>query len=392
MEPVPILIVGVDIGMSTSGISCCLLQPGATNPCQPTSIRLHGNTHELEPTELGVKSQTYGSDIGANETRLTLLKLSMTDPKDCPWVLKDLESHDRGMIQRELNRIMTLYPETDAITEYINRLWVDGSQGVRKYLSTFNDLQPSGVEARFVFGVPAIWKQQTIREMRKAIGKSGILAFGRRQPAALDFVQEPEAAAMAVIPGVAQGRGLDVGNTILILDCGGGTVDTVVYEISSLKPVAVNEWVSPEGRFLGAIFMKSAFSSFVRGKVENQMGGDYQSVNQTALDSEIEVAWTAVEEGTIEDLTEEGVFGILSVQRTDGTYAQSVTLQKHDTHKALQTFAGRIVDFAEKQVLAADDQVTLIIVVGGFGRNAVVQDELKRRFGHELLFFTEDAG
>lgn len=179
-----------------------MLGPGATNLRQPESIRLQGLNH-LEPTELGVgeASETYGSGIAAGEDKFTLLKLLMLDPEE----LRDADNpQGYEVIQQAVDKTKTRYTGVEAVAEYIKRLWADASQGVKAYLALAGQLQPEDVETRFVFGVPALWKPEATEKMRLAIARSGILAFGRSLAADLRFVDEPVAAAMAVIPNMAR--------------------------------------------------------------------------------------------------------------------------------------------------------------------------------------------
>ena len=157
----------------------------------------------MEPTELGigVDSETYGRGIAADEDRLTLLKLWAMDPTE----LHDLLGPGRhGIIQQTLEENANHGSEIDALAAYIKRLWADGFKGVEDFLPGLIGLQ--FVETRFIFGVPAIWKQGSIDRMEQAIDRSGILAADGGERATLDFVHEPLAAAMAIIPDIPRGE------------------------------------------------------------------------------------------------------------------------------------------------------------------------------------------
>lgn len=68
-------------------------------------------------------------------------------------------------------------------------------------------------------------KQQTIRQVHPDTQVS--------------LIREPEAAAVATISYLTQGgseQQIKVGDSILICDCGGGTVDISTYRISAVKP------------------------------------------------------------------------------------------------------------------------------------------------------------
>lgn len=82
-----------------------------------------------------------------------------------------------------------------------------------------------------------------------------------------------------------------------------------------------------EGRFLGAIHMKSAFASFVKERVEKETGDGYALVDQIALDSKIEQMWTNIKEEPVEFWTVDGPFEFLSVQRTNLVATQPMELK-----------------------------------------------------------------
>jgi hypothetical protein len=72
------------------------------------------------------------------------------------------------------------------------------------------------MDVRFVFGVPAVWNEETILRMDQAVVHSGVPSFARK-PASVDYIPEPEAAAIAVIPDLSQTNSLSVRSDVLRL-------------------------------------------------------------------------------------------------------------------------------------------------------------------------------
>lgn len=101
-----------------------------------------------------------------------------------------------------------------------------------------------------------------------------------------------------------------------------------MYKLKSLSPnrVETEECLAPDGAFLGAIFMKSAFASFVKQKVEEKMGDGYEYVNQAALDSNIDKQWEYIETETSRYWAAEDDELWLGIQRTDQPNSSSVNL------------------------------------------------------------------
>jgi hypothetical protein len=129
----------------------------------------------------------------------------------------------------------------DAVAEYIRRLWICIGNALDYSLLPLCGPTPDSIDVRFAFGIPAVWQMDAIDRMKKAIEDSGILCLGGGRLASLDFVLEPEAAAVALLPRLLElqdgGTFMDsiwhvgekvakiqVGHVIVICDCGGGTV------------------------------------------------------------------------------------------------------------------------------------------------------------------------
>ncbi|KAE9368265.1 actin-like ATPase domain-containing protein [Stipitochalara longipes BDJ] len=84
--------------------------------------------------------------------------------------------------------------------------------------------------------MPAIWSDKAQVATRDAAKKAG---FGSRLGDRLFMIPEPEAAALvAMKPHLGFGTldPIDVGECILVCDCGGGTVDIATYVIDSVNP------------------------------------------------------------------------------------------------------------------------------------------------------------
>jgi hypothetical protein len=99
----------------------------------------------------------------------------------------------------------------------------------------------------FVITVPAIWsdeaKSATLRAARLAHPDLRLVSPG-------DMVKEPEAAALYAVQKF-QNRGLKKGDTFVLCDAGGGTVDLISYQITSMAPrMRVKEIVAATGAYL----------------------------------------------------------------------------------------------------------------------------------------------
>lgn len=92
-----------------------------------------------------------------------------------------------------------------------------GFSAAAKYLSSlWNGCEPQIAAAagrvslrdmtvRIVFTIPATWREDVVARMRDAVLESRILNVGRG-PAAMEFLAESEAAALAVLPRLSESR------------------------------------------------------------------------------------------------------------------------------------------------------------------------------------------
>jgi len=126
----------------------------------------------------------------------------------------------------------------------------------------------------FVVTVPAIWsdlaKVKTTKACQRATAK---LPIKNRSPP-IHLVSEPEAAAIYALHGLDP-HGLNVGDSFVICDAGGGTVDLISYTITKLKPILeVQEATPGTGALCGSTFLNMRFEKFLRAKLGKQDGFD----------------------------------------------------------------------------------------------------------------------
>lgn len=86
----------------------------------------------------------------------------------------------------------------------------------------------------------------------------------------LHIVSEPEAAAMYALD-VMDPKNLKKGDTFVLCDAGGGTVDLISYTVSALKPTLQIVEASPgSGSLCGSSFLNRIFQKFIEEKLGGQ--------------------------------------------------------------------------------------------------------------------------
>ncbi|KAK5120261.1 hypothetical protein LTR85_006467 [Meristemomyces frigidus] len=113
--------------------------------------------------------------------------------------------------------------------------------------------------------VPAVWSDQA-RHATKAAAKAA--GFGSRAGDTISVISEPEAAAITVLKKYAQVgsiNALQIGQVVLICDCGGGTVDITTYTIVETTPrLEFEEIVVGDGKACGSTFVDRNLHALMR--------------------------------------------------------------------------------------------------------------------------------
>ncbi len=86
--------------------------------------------------------------------------------------------------------------------------------------------------------VPAVWSKKAQAKTRACAEAAGMGAG-----ATLHIISEPEAAALHAVTALP--HCLKTGETFIICDAGGGTVDLITYKVSALKPILELAEASP---------------------------------------------------------------------------------------------------------------------------------------------------
>ena len=81
------------------------------------------------------------------------------------------------------------------------------------------------------------------------------------------IISEPEAAAIYALHAMDP-HSIKIGDTFVLCDAGGGTVDLISYTVSALKPILqVEEAATGTGRLCGSTFLNRIFNKFLVDKL-----------------------------------------------------------------------------------------------------------------------------
>lgn len=155
------------------------------------------------------------------------------------------------------------------------------------FLSSLTGRKIDAGDVSWVVTVPAIYDDFAKNFMRRAAHEAGMIdSIGSTN---LRLCLEPEAACLDVIP-----RGDDspltceaVGKKMMLVDCGGGTVDITTHSIVSVNPLNVVEVAPPTGGAWGSTQVDEAFKQWLK----RFLGEWYEKVAKTETFLAIMMTW-----------------------------------------------------------------------------------------------------
>ncbi|EGD90832.1 hypothetical protein H112_01415 [Trichophyton rubrum D6] len=230
---------------------------------------------------------------------------------------------------------------------------------------------------RYFLTVPAIWNDAGKAATRAAAIQAGFLRDENDNR--LTLITEPEAAAMfCAKTGLLN---LKIHDAILIVDCGGGTVDLIAYEVDEESPFSVCECTAGSGDSCGSTALNRNFSNILRTKIrkmklpdgsrtagkvyakcimdfENRIKADFRNNGQK---------W-AVDVGIEADFPEAGI---------EEGY---MTFTNEEILQCFEPVVNRILELVRNQIIAIQAQnrpLQNVLVVGGFGASEYLFQQIK---------------
>ncbi|KJZ75894.1 hypothetical protein HIM_04718 [Hirsutella minnesotensis 3608] len=265
--------------------------------------------------------------------------------------------------------------EIDVAADYLFKLRQAMRSALQKTLGEVFNREERNI--RYYLTVPAIWNDAGKAATRAAAIQAGFLRDENDNR--LTLISEPEAAALFCSKtGLLN---LKVHDAVLIVDCGGGTVDLIAYEVEEENPFTVAECTAGSGDSCGSTALNRNFSNILRTKIrkmklpdgsktagrvyakcimdfENRIKADFRNNGQKwAVDVGIEAEFpeAGIEEGYM-------------------TFTNEEILQ------CFEPVVNRILELVRNQIIAIQAQnrtLQNILVVGGFGASEYLFQQIK---------------
>lgn len=151
--------------------------------------------------------------------------------------------------------------EIDVAADYLFKLRQAMRHQLTKTLGDVFNREERNI--RYFLTVPAIWNDAGKAATRAAAIQAGFLRDENDNR--LTLITEPEAAAMFCSKtGLLN---LKIRDAVLIVDCGGGTVDLIAYEVEEESPFTITECTAGSGDSCGSTALNRNFSNILRAKI-----------------------------------------------------------------------------------------------------------------------------
>ncbi|KAL9606121.1 MAG: hypothetical protein Q9179_000691 [Wetmoreana sp. 5 TL-2023] len=363
------IIMAVDFGTAFSGLAWAQTRkPEIQSPViqwpDATSGGLEGATSDKVPTELQYDSQGYkwGFQIGDFGQRHQFFKLGL-DPS------QSRNTSDLARQYPDLHAAPPAYvhgPE-ELVKDYMTALRSHAECILRHKLPQ-SALNSTPVE--FVVTVPAVWSDGAQAATRRCAERAG-MGVGAR----LHMISEPEAAAMYALDAMDP-HNIEVGDTFVLLDAGGGTVDLISYKVSALKPaLCIAEAAPGSGSLCGSTFLNRIFHEFLENKFKKDPNWDEDVLEEAMKRFEV-----TVKRSFAGNPNDEFLIPVPGLKDSviNGVRRGRLRLTGSDVRAIFEPVIKEIIVLVNGQIDATKAQVTAVLMVGGFSQNVYLRDRIRQ--------------
>ncbi|KAH7162943.1 hypothetical protein B0J13DRAFT_634141 [Dactylonectria estremocensis] len=383
------IIIGIDFGTTFSGVAWAYSR-------EPDEVELvtdwdalltHCSDVEKTPTQIYYgqlgEATEWGYAIPLQKEALKWFKLLLLDEKDIP---NDVSASSQLMVARRLRTVANKDP-IDIIGCFLGHLWNHAIDSISRSISA--ELLR---KCRFhvVITIPAIWPHYSQQRMKQAAEPSGIVSRRPCGSTTLSFISEPEAAALATIKDLSKRSSTRAGDTLVVCDAGGGTVDLISYVIESVEPFVVKECVKGDGMGLcGGVFLDEEFIRLIKSKVTATA---WDGLGKAEQENFLNDGWEHGIKPQFENQSRTWVIDLpdgCGDKSSGRKRRRTIELTTSEIQSVFAPVANKIVTLVGDQVNAVTKKFSTppkyIILVGGFGRSRYLFNLLRTRFTQSTI-------
>ncbi|KAK3247189.1 hypothetical protein CYMTET_43303, partial [Cymbomonas tetramitiformis] len=217
------------------------------------------------------------------KTKTLLAYDQSKEPESWGWPAFSQHARKQGAVRTEMSALcqrFKLHLSQEAIDLPTLPDGVSAEKAISDYLRLLGNFAVEKVKEKTGWGlqhiqwcltVPAIWDDAAKAAMKRAAQAAGLVhdplsGTGIGSSHDLLIVLEPEAAAL-YCEKQSQKLGIGLGNSVMVVDCGGGTVDLVTHKQSEEDPTRLREVARGTGGMCGGTFVDDRFVKFLQNKI-----------------------------------------------------------------------------------------------------------------------------
>ncbi|KAJ0385635.1 hypothetical protein COL922a_005960 [Colletotrichum nupharicola] len=367
------IIVGIDFGTTYSGVAWAETQRAdrrtaiTTWPISKT-VR-EGESSDKVPTKL----RYAGDEVQWG------FSIPITAPQDevVEWFKLDLDPSLQSMGQAVSSEARGGRNVDKLVTDYISALGEHLMYTLREKLG---DQVVTTTPLEFVVTVPAIWSDLAKEKTKQACQKASGLSSSKSP---IHLVSEPEAAAIYALHGLDP-HGLKVGDTVVVVDAGGGTVDLISYTITGLKPILeVQEAAPGSGALCGSTFLNMRFAKFLKAKLGKEEGFDDEVMAEAMeqFEKKVKRQFTL---GAAPDETYTIPVAGLNNNRELGINRGRFALKASDLQTIFEPVVLECIKLVKDQIRTSGVPIRAVLLVGGFGASNYLKERLRNAIDRSI--------
>ncbi|KAL6715322.1 hypothetical protein ACLMJK_007587 [Lecanora helva] len=272
------------------------------------------------------------------------------------------------------------YNVDDVVIEYLTALREHTEHYLMEKLSSAA-LRQTPIE--YIITTPAVWSDAGQARTRRCAEAAGM---GKGD--ALQIISEPEAAAVYAFE-ITHPHNIRVGDTFVLCDAGGGTVDLISYTVTATSPIlAVDEAAPGSGGLCGGMLLNRIFEKHLTQTCKSNSGWGPDVMEDATKRFEL------IKQQFIGDVAKDFTIPVngLNDNEDQGVRRGKWRLSCNKLSTIFAPVLEDTIDLVKRQIEATQRNVTAILLVGGWGQNAYLRESLRQQLGADVKVMQPENG
>ncbi|CAK7266298.1 hypothetical protein SEPCBS119000_001954 [Sporothrix epigloea] len=379
--------IGIDFGTTYSGVSWVFsgdptdIKDVAQYPSLGTTYKSRDEVQV--PTQYDRRSGAWGFLLDKGHSPDKWFKLLLLREED---IRDDIRNSPYLQSARQKASQLGEDGVVDLVADFLGHLW---QHAMREIELQIDQIHLQNLPFKVALTIPAIWPQYARNMMKDAARRAGILQRRDIADTTLILVEEPEAAALATLLDRREYPEMSVGETFMVVDCGGGTIDIISYKVMQTSPFVIREAVKGDGKLCGAFLVDDKFELYMRNKsglrFENCDPADFRKFVYDEWETGIKRSFTN------SDLQSEFYLHppIKALSKMNRFKGNNKHVLKRSSIVGFfdETYQGihQLIDDQNNKIIAQEGRSPKkIILVGGLGSSRYLSQRLQTEYGNVM--------